>query len=51
MTEETQVDSAASAEPTEAVQTETAVERPEWLPEKFKSAEIWQMPTLLLRES
>ena len=33
------VESAASAEPTEAVQTETAVERPEWLPEKFKSAE------------
>ena len=33
------VESTASAEPTEAVQTETAVERPEWLPEKFKSAE------------
>lgn len=33
------VESAASAEPTEAVQTEAAVERPEWLPEKFKSAE------------
>ena len=39
MTEETQVDTAASAEPTEAVQTETAVERPEWLPEKFNTAE------------
>ena len=33
------VESTASAEPTEAVQTETAVERPEWLPEKFSSAE------------
>lgn len=33
------VDSATSAEPTEAVQVETAVERPEWLPEKFKTAE------------
>ena len=33
------VESTASAEPTEAVQTETAVERPEWLPEKFGSAE------------
>lgn len=32
-------DVAEGAEPTEAVQTETAVERPEWLPEKFKSAE------------
>ena len=39
MSEEAQVESAASAEPTEAVQTETAVERPEWLPEKFGSAE------------
>lgn len=39
MTEEAQVDTAASAEPTEAVQTETAVERPEWLPEKFNTAE------------
>jgi len=39
MAEESLVNSAASAEPTEAVQTETAVERPEWLPEKFKSAE------------
>jgi len=39
MSEEAQVESAASAEPTEAVQTETAVERPEWLPEKFTTAE------------
>lgn len=39
MSDEIQNDVAASAEPTEAVQTETAVERPEWLPEKFKSAE------------
>lgn len=39
MSEEAQVESAASAEPTEAVQTETAVERPEWLPEKFGTAE------------
>lgn len=37
MTEETQVTD--SAEPTEATQTEVAVERPEWLPEKFKTAE------------
>ena len=37
MTEETQV--TESAEPTEATQTEVAVERPEWLPEKFNSAE------------
>lgn len=39
MNEEAQTESVASAEPTEAVQTETAVERPEWLPEKFNSAE------------
>lgn len=39
MSEEAQVESVASAEPTEAVQTETAVERPEWLPEKFGTAE------------
>lgn len=39
MSEEAQIESTASAEPTEAVQVETAVERPEWLPEKFNSAE------------
>lgn len=39
MSEEAQVESVASAEPTEAVQTETVVERPEWLPEKFGTAE------------
>lgn len=39
MIEDTQTDSVTSAEPTEAVQTETAVERPEWLPEKFNTTE------------
>lgn len=39
MSEEAQVESTEGAEPTEAVQTETAVERPEWLPEKFTNAE------------
>lgn len=39
MSEEAQVESTEGAELTEAVQTETAVERPEWLPEKFTNAE------------